>query len=407
MFHLLRQLLQRSVLRRAPSPARHFSQTNFLLLDTTQKFEEETLPWYSPDRFYPVNIGEIFRSRYQVVGKLGYGGYSTVWLCRDLQQHGYVTLKVCERDSAEGIREMEVYNHLNSLNARHDGATLIRTALDNFQISSLEGNYQCFIHIPLGISLYDFRNQLAAKVLPEKILKLTLLHVLLALDFLHTEAGIIHTDIQEKNIMLGIEDKSILADFEEGEKSNPSPRKIVGGRITYSSRKLRRTKQHGRPILCDFGQARFGSSTYFGDIQPYIYRAPEVILQMPWDHKVDIWNLGVVTWDLFQKGHLFYGRDTDKQNSDGHHLAELIALLGLPPKDMLRKSDYAAGFFDDEGNWKGVVQIPSMSLEDLEGNLEGSQRKLFLQFMRKMLRWRPEERESAKELLSDPWLRSP
>ena len=29
-------------------------------------------------------MGEVFQSRYQVVGKLGYGGYSTAWLCRDL-----------------------------------------------------------------------------------------------------------------------------------------------------------------------------------------------------------------------------------------------------------------------------------------------------------------------------------
>jgi serine/threonine protein kinase len=101
-------------------------------------------------------------------------------------------------------------------------------------------------------------------------------------------------DIQEKNIMLGVEDNSILVDFEEGEKSHPSPRKIVGERMIYSSRKLGRTKNHGRPILCDFGQARYGSSTYSGDIQPYIYRAPEVVLRMPWDEKVDIWNLGVL-----------------------------------------------------------------------------------------------------------------
>lgn len=94
--------------------------------------------------------------------------------------------------------------------------------------------------------------------------------------------------------MMAIEDTSILADFEEEEKSNPSPRKIVGDRVIYASRQLRNTKQHGRPILCDFGQARFGSNTYTGDIQPYIYRAPEVVLRMSWNEKVDIWNVGVL-----------------------------------------------------------------------------------------------------------------
>jgi serine/threonine protein kinase len=185
---------------------------------------------------------------------------------------------------------------LNSLGTvDHAGAKLIRKALDSFQITSAEGKFGCLVHPPLGISLYDFRTQLKAKVLPEKIVKLTLMHLLLALDYLHTEGGIIHTgmiihtpspekpsnrsfpDIQEKNTMMGIEDTSILADFKGEEKSNPSPRGISGDRIIYGSRKLRKTKQQGRPILCDFGQARYGSNTYTGDIQPYIYRAPEVV----------------------------------------------------------------------------------------------------------------------------------
>jgi hypothetical protein len=85
MFRLSRRLLKGPLFQRAVSPARQFTQSNFLLLDSAEKIEEETLPWYSQERFYPVKIGEIFQSRYQVVGKLGFGAYSTVWLCRDLQ----------------------------------------------------------------------------------------------------------------------------------------------------------------------------------------------------------------------------------------------------------------------------------------------------------------------------------
>lgn len=129
-------------------------------------------------------------------------------------------------------------------------------------------------------------------------------------------------------------------------------------------------------------------------------------------------------WDLFHKGHLFYARDSTKKNSDSHHIAEMIALLGPPTKDMIQSSEYAAEFFDGEGtssinqyrpsltkrnkgNWKGVGPISPLTLEQLEGNLHGTQQKLFLEFMRKMLQWHPEERASAKDLLSDPWLRSP
>jgi hypothetical protein len=38
-----------------------------------------------------------------------------------------------------------------------------------------------------------------------------------------------------------------------------------------------------------------------------------------------------------------------KQNSDANHIAEMIALLGPPPQEMLQASSYATNFFDTEG----------------------------------------------------------
>lgn len=46
-------------------------------------------------------------------------------------------------------------------------------------------------------------------------------------------------------------------------------------------------------------------------------------------------NETLQTWDLFQKGYLFYAWDQNEQNSDRHQLAEMIALLGPPLKGML------------------------------------------------------------------------
>jgi hypothetical protein len=53
-------------------------------MDVGQPFEEEKLPWYAADQFYPVRVGEILDSRYKVLGKLGYGAHSTSWLCRNI-----------------------------------------------------------------------------------------------------------------------------------------------------------------------------------------------------------------------------------------------------------------------------------------------------------------------------------
>ncbi|KAJ5776963.1 serine/threonine protein kinase [Penicillium odoratum] len=157
---------------------------------------------------------------------------------------------------------------------------------------------------------------------------------------------------------------SILLDFEETENRNSGPYKLVENRMIYSSRKLGITKVHGRPILADFGEARLSSrtGTQWEDVQPLIYRAPEVLLRIPWNHKLDIWNFGVLAWDLVEQRHLFYARDPEKKSSDTHHLAEMIAILGPPPKGVLQKSQYGDGFFLTLT--RGAIEIPSISLEN-------------------------------------------
>lgn len=54
-------------------------------ISPSQAIEEETIPGYVAGRYYPTRIGEILKDRYQVVGKLGFGASSTVWLARDME----------------------------------------------------------------------------------------------------------------------------------------------------------------------------------------------------------------------------------------------------------------------------------------------------------------------------------
>lgn len=35
--------------------------------------------------YHPVKIGDLFNGRYHVIRKLGWGHFSTVWLCWDMQ----------------------------------------------------------------------------------------------------------------------------------------------------------------------------------------------------------------------------------------------------------------------------------------------------------------------------------
>jgi len=159
--------------------------------------------------------------------------------------------------------------------------------------------------------------------LPVPVLGIVLKRLFLALDFLHSECQLIHTgidhfgrglytlvlfqltnpvlDIKADNIMFGIKDDTVFEEFEEEELRNPCPRKEVEGRWIYTSRELRRPKRYGPPVLCDFGSTVSGEKERLGDVQPDIYRSPEVILQAPWQYKIDIWNAGClvsVAWIL-------------------------------------------------------------------------------------------------------------
>lgn len=56
------------------------------------------------------------------------------------------------------------------------------------------------------------------------------------------------------------------------------------------------------------------------------------------------------------------------------------------------------------GTWKGIVPIPETSLAKEESRLEGEEKALFLDFLRKMLQWRSEDRKSIRDIISDEWL---
>ncbi|KAH7266166.1 kinase-like domain-containing protein [Fusarium solani] len=354
---------------------------NFTRIPLHQQVEEERLPDYIASRYYPVRIGEVLRDRYQIVGKLGFGTTSTVWLARDLESRKHVALKLFVNSESIGEHldhELSIYKRISKSSTKHPGRDAVREFLDSFDVAGL----------------------------PALVLAFTLHRLFLALDFLHTECQIIHTDIKADNIMFSVEDDSVFSDFEEQELVDPSPRKLVDGRIIYLSRKLRMPKTWGAPVLCDFGSAVTGDIEHTEDVQPDIYRATEVILEAPWSYEVDIWNTGCMIWDLFKGGHLFTGRDPEYQSYRSRaHLAEMTALLGQPPQALLQSGKSSRKFFTDQGDFRADIPFPErISLKRKETNLKRESQRKFLTMMQKMLQWDPSKRSSAKALAEDEWI---
>lgn len=66
------------------APRVPFRSDSSLSLNPDVPIEEEMIPGYKHQVFYPVNPGEVFHERYKTVAKVGWGTSSTVWLAQDL-----------------------------------------------------------------------------------------------------------------------------------------------------------------------------------------------------------------------------------------------------------------------------------------------------------------------------------
>ncbi|KNG88037.1 putative protein kinase [Aspergillus nomiae NRRL 13137] len=376
--------------------------SGFQIIDADHLVEEEELPDYKEDRFYPVRLGEIFQDRYQVIAKFGFGSSSTSWLARDLRQGGTSCPYENARLTFIGII---IYDHISRRmgDTSHRGRGNIRRLLDSFQITGPDGKHIVLVFEAAQMSLRDMKLVFRRDGFDEDLVKGAIIELLEALDFLHTYGEIVHTDVHPGNMLLGTNNNNLFQKLKQKEFSSPVPRKPVSpSRTIYLSRLI--LPKEGPMLLSDFGEARIGSGPHGGDIMPLEYRAPETLLYMGWSYPVDIWSVGLTAWDLLEPKRLFTARDEDGELYDAAHLAQLIAALGPPPPEFLAKNpERRADFWDEQGKWLGLASIPKgRTMEALETRLED--KSGFLRFIRRALTWMPEERPTAKELLEDPWL---
>ncbi|EEP81772.1 predicted protein [Uncinocarpus reesii 1704] len=111
---------------------------------------------------------------------------------------------------------------------------------------------------------------------------------------------------------------------------------------------------------------------------PDIYKAPEVILHMKWDYKVDVWSFGMMVWHMVTGSPLFNGRSPDNTFQDDRvHLAEMTAIMGPPPAELIKRSGMSRAVWNDDGSWKGVVPLPEITLEGLGEGITGEDRDEF------------------------------
>jgi len=97
--------------------------------------------------------------------------------------------------SGKGVYIIKIYEHLSQVKSNHPGQSLIRELYDTFEIESPGHKHYCLVQQTMHMSLLDMMNLNPEHPEPflAPLLKSTLIRLLSALDFLHTDAQVIHT----------------------------------------------------------------------------------------------------------------------------------------------------------------------------------------------------------------------
>ncbi|KAH8335121.1 hypothetical protein KR074_009788 [Drosophila pseudoananassae] len=175
--------------------------------------EQEDASQYCRGGYHPVVIGDIFDNRFRVVRKLGWGHFSTVWLCRDLKEEKYVALKVVKsaphyiETAADEIRLLEAIRDADPLDVKRE--RIVRL-MNHFTVRGVNGMHTCLVFEALGCSLYKLIVKNNYQGLSIVQVRNIIRQVLEGLDYLHSKCSIIHTDIKPENILLVIDNAAAM-----------------------------------------------------------------------------------------------------------------------------------------------------------------------------------------------------
>lgn len=241
------------------------------------------------DSRYICKIGEIIND-YKVIKQIGKGVFGNVY-----EVSGNKALKIIKNEPRfhkSAKKEIEILNSIKDVNNK-----IFCTRIED---SFLYKYHMCIVFDLYGKNLYQVLKENKFRGLDINYIKIIGYQLFTCLSYLK-EINIIHRDLKPEN----------MVQYKENEI------KVIDFGSCYIKNELR---EH----------------TY---IQSRYYRAPEIVLNIQYNYKIDIWSTGCILYELFTGDPLF------KSKNENILILDHICLLGEPNILLLDKSKRKYLFF--------------------------------------------------------------
>eukprot|EP01031_Cornospumella_fuschlensis_P034545 gene34545-41826_t len=346
---------------------------------------------------------ELFNDRYVIKHRMGKGSFGQVFCAYDQERKCEVALKIIKSRKPFLVQAQTEIALLTKINEKDTGDDkhLVKL-LDSF----VYRNHQCLVFEILSYNLYELLRNTKFRGVSLTLIRKFSIQLLRALELLsRPDVDIIHCDLKPENILLRHPRRSAI--------------KVI-----------------------DFGSSCYSSKRTFTYIQSRFYRSPEVLLSLPYSHKIDVWSLGCVLAEMHIGEPLFGG------TTQADQMCRIVDVLGMPPLEMVQNSpektrnlffekttpgsestlpascDLSCTLLDEKNNVLYVLKRPHRDmpkprkLQDILGVYTGGpagrragepnhtveRYEEFLDFISHTLIYEPEKRASAAELGVHPYV---
>ncbi|KAF8906815.1 kinase-like domain-containing protein [Gymnopilus junonius] len=403
----------------------------------------EDIELYRPGGFHPVHIGDTFdNNRYLVIHKLGYGGFSTVWLCRDCHSNQYVAIKILTADESSRSSNLELdtllhLEHAPKALSTHSGKQYVSSLLRNFTHASMNGSHTCLVFQAAGPSISMLVRGRSSRHgwIRGDIARALAYQVTEGLAYIHL-SGVGHGDLTTSNILVNIKRFHSLTQDELYTVFG----KPLKSKVEFISNHTQSLYSTSAPLylvepidfsrvdpkhfsteiqIVDFGQSFYLNKPPLDGLgTPMAYCAPELIFDHTASVYSDVWALGCSVFEIRTGAPLFDAFFGSKKEI----VSQMLNVIGKLPepwwsawkgdnenaseggiytlRDVITRavggSTDAGGGHPHTDNSNTIwSENPAISSDEVD---------IMKRFIEKLLIYKPEARMSAEEASKQPWI---